>query len=191
MALNEMALNEMAKAKATEDLVRRSLVEHRRWLLTVMRARSVEPGALEEVWQEVCTGAIEGALRLQDPKKVAPWLYRIAVIASLQHRRRLGRRRKLLERLVVDRNEPTFSSEPDPLVWLLADEQRQFVRQAMATLPSRDAEMLLLKHTEDWTYRQLAEHLGISESAVDARLHRARTKLRRALAKLSPAYQSR
>ena len=36
----------------------------------------------------------------------------------------------------------------------------------------------MLKYTEDWSYRALAEHLGISESAVETRLHRARGRLR-------------
>lgn len=174
-------------------LVQQALAEHRRWLATVLRARGVESAALDDVLQEVSTAAIEYADRLRDPQKVAPWLYRIAVTCALQHRRRLGRKRRLLERLVVERlaashREPTASDEPDPLAWLLADEQRQLVRQAISSLPTRDAEMLMLKHSEDWSYRQLAVHLGISESAVDARLHRARAKMRRALAKLSPTF---
>jgi RNA polymerase sigma-70 factor (ECF subfamily) len=72
--------------------------------------------------------------------------------------------------------------EPDPLDWLLAKEQRALVRRALEQLPRRDAEMLLLKYTENWTYRQLAEHLGLSTSAVEARLHRARHAIRRQLA---------
>jgi RNA polymerase sigma factor (sigma-70 family) len=58
-------------------------------------------------------------------------------------------------------------------------------------MPKRDAELLLLKYTEDWSYRQLADHLGISTSAVEARLHRAREKMRRQLAQLSPETISR
>ena len=39
----------------------------------------------------------------------------------------------------------------------------------------------MLKYTEDWSYHELAEHLGISHSAVEARLHRARKRLREEL----------
>ena len=52
------------------------------------------------------------------------------------------------------------------------------VREAMLRLPKRDAEILLLKYEEDWSYQALADHLGISHSAVEARLHRARQRLR-------------
>ena len=49
--------------------------------------------------------------------------------------------------------------------WLLAKERKEQVRKAMQRMPRRDAEILLLKYTEDWSYRQLAGRLGISESA--------------------------
>jgi len=172
--------------RATAALIEVALGQHRRWLATVLRARGVERAAVEEVLQEVSAVAVENATRLRDPEKVAPWLYRIAVVSALQYRRRLGRRRKLVERFAGTQSEQAASAEPDPLVWLLADERRQLVRQAIATLSSKNAEILLLKHTEDWSYRQLAEHLGISESAVDARLHRARAKMRKALAQVAP-----
>jgi RNA polymerase sigma-70 factor (ECF subfamily) len=61
------------------------------------------------------------------------------------------------------------------------------VRSAIRSIPRREAEMLLLKYTEHWSYEQLAQHLGVSESAVESRLHRARARLRRELAALSGA----
>jgi RNA polymerase sigma-70 factor (ECF subfamily) len=171
----------------TQSPVPQALVEHRRWLATVLRARGVEASAVEELLQEVSATAVENAAQLRDPSKIAPWLYRLTVITALQHRRRVGRKRKLVERFAATQGETSVSAEPDPLAWLVAREQRSLVRQAIARLPAKDAEVLLLKHTEDWTYRQLSEHLGISESAVDARLHRARKRMRRTLSSLAPA----
>jgi RNA polymerase sigma factor CnrH len=49
-------------------------------------------------------------------------------------------------------------------------------------LPARDVEILLLKYTENWSYRDLAEHLGLTPGAVESRLHRARKRLRDLLA---------
>ncbi|MEK6237281.1 MAG: sigma-70 family RNA polymerase sigma factor, partial [Planctomycetales bacterium] len=62
--------------------------------------------------------------------------------------------------------------------------RRALVRKALEGLARRDREILLLKYTEDWSYRRLAEQLGISVSAVEARLHRARKRLREQLAAL-------
>ena len=161
----------------------RELSEHRRWLATVLRARGVEPHSLDEVLQEVQVAAVTHAGRLRDPSKIAPWLYRIAVTCALQYRRRVGRRRRLVERYAADYTEPT---ERDPLDWLLADEQQQLVREAIMSLAPRDAELLLLKYTEDWSYQQLADHLGVTLSTVESRLHRARQRMRQALARLAP-----
>jgi RNA polymerase sigma factor (sigma-70 family) len=164
----------------------RELPQHRRWLATVLRARGVEVGSVDEVLQEVHAAAIKHSDQLRELDKVAPWLYRIAVTSALQYRRRLGRDRRLIQRVTSERPDKFEDVEPDPLDWLLANEERQLVRQAILAMPARDAELLLLKYTEDWSYRQLADHLGISTSAVEARLHRAREKMRRLLAQLSP-----
>jgi RNA polymerase sigma factor (sigma-70 family) len=162
------------------------LAQHDRWLRTVVAARVRERFAVDEVMQEVSLAAVAQRAPLLDPSKVAPWLYRLAVMQSLLYRRKLGRRRRLVER-VAERNRPTEgdNGEADPLEWLLAEERRKLIRAAIARLPGREAEILLLKYTEDWSYRDLARHLGIGESAVEARLHRARKKLRTELTALN------
>lgn len=162
-----------------------SLAQHDRWLRTVVFARLREREAVDEVMQEVALAAVRGRSPLEDPSKVAPWLYRLAVTQSLLYRRKQGRRRKLTYQF-AQRTRPTEqdTSELDPLGWLLAEERRQLVRTALGRLPRRDAEILLLKYTEQWSYRQLAEHLGISRSAVQSRLHRARERLRTELVAL-------
>ena len=44
-----------------------------------------------------------------------------------------------------------------------------------------DREILLLKYTEGWTYKQLAAHLGVKVKTVEHRLMKARRDLRRRL----------
>jgi RNA polymerase sigma factor (sigma-70 family) len=167
------------------------LDRHGRWLRTVALARVGEAAAADDVMQDVAVTALEKGNQLRDPAKAAAWLYRLVVVAALQYRRRQGRRRKLLDRY-ADRLPSTDGAvrEPDPLGWLLADEQKAMVRRAIEKLPRRDAEIVLLKYTEDWSYQQLAEHLGLSVSAVEARLHRARQKMRQALHKLDPSLKA-
>jgi RNA polymerase sigma-70 factor (ECF subfamily) len=160
------------------------LIDHDRWLRTVVYARVGEPQAVDEVMQEVAMAAVRQKAPITDVGKVSPWLYRLAVTQSLLYRRKQGRRRKLIDRYAV-RNQPTEADRsPDPLSWLLAEERRGQIRAALEKMSRRDAEILLLKYTEDWSYRQLSEHLGISESAVEARLHRARLRMRVLLADL-------
>ncbi len=162
-----------------------ALAEHDRWLRTVVYARLRDSVAVDEVMQEVALAAVRQASPLADRTKVAPWLYRLAIRQALLYRRTMGRRRKLIGRY-TNRFQPTEQDdrETDPLNWLLADERRKLVRQALTKLRDGDAEILMLKYTENWSYHQIADHLGVSHSAVETRLHRARKRLRMELAAL-------
>jgi RNA polymerase sigma factor (sigma-70 family) len=160
----------------------RQLSQNERWLRAVIYARVGEAEAVDEVFQEVSLAALSQKSPLLDPNKANPWLYRLAVLQSLLYRRGRGRRRKLQDRLASSQPDRSgHARDPDPLRWVIAAEQRKLVRRSLAALAGRDAEILLLKYGEDWSYRQIAEQLGISESAVETRLHRARKRLREEL----------
>ena len=155
------------------------LNQHDRWLRTVVFARLREPEAVDDVMQEVALAAVRQAAPIADPAKAAPWLYRLAVRQALLFRRRCGRRRRLAERytdrVVTPEHEGNGRS---PLDWLLRAERCRLVREALARLAPRDSEILLLKYGEGWNYHQIAARLGVSHSAVETRLHRARNRLR-------------
>ena len=69
-----------------------ALAQHDRWLRTVVLARVGEPQAVDEVMQEVALAAVKQASPLAEAAKIAPWLYRLAVLQSLLYRRKQGRR---------------------------------------------------------------------------------------------------
>lgn len=164
-----------------------ALAQHDRWLRTIVLARVRERQAVDDVMQEVALAAVRQAAPLADAAKVAPWLYRLAVRQALLYRRKCGRRRRLQENYEsrsLDRRPANGHSEQsvlEPLGWLLSDERQALVRQALGRIAPRDREILLLKYTEDWNYGQIATHLGVSHSAIEARLHRARRRLREQL----------
>lgn len=156
------------------------LKEHERWLRTALYARLRNAMEVDDVMQETVTAALEHWQQIRDPSAVGPWLYKIAIRQALLYRRKQGRIRKLHD--AAEQNLPArTNSEANPLDWLLAEERNELVRQAMNELPRRDAEILLLKYTEQWSYREISERMGVSTSAVEARLHRARQRLRERL----------
>ena len=161
-----------------------ALAQHDRWLRTIVLARVRERQAVDDVMQEVAMAAVRQAAPLLDLAKVAPWLYRLAVRQSLLYRRKCGRKRRLEAGYALAGPPDLCAGGIDPLSWLLADERRSLIRQALGKLSARDREILLLKYTEGWNYHQIAAHIGISHSAVEARLHRARQRLREELSLL-------
>ena len=49
--------------------------------------------------------------------------------------------------------------------------------RAIGRLPSQDAELVVLKHVEGWTYEELSAALGIPRGTVMSRLYAARQRL--------------
>ena len=161
-----------------------ALDQHGRWLRTVVSARLGERQAVDEVMQEISLAAVAQRSPLADPTKVGAWLYRLAVRKVLLYRRKCGRQARLVGRYAERVGNGRGGADGvGPLGWLLAAERGELVRSAIARLPRREAELVLLKYSENWSYREMAEHLGQSESAIVSRLHRARCRLRDALAR--------
>jgi RNA polymerase sigma-70 factor (ECF subfamily) len=181
MLLHDMQGSASQPAGATIDW-QAQLAAHDRWLRAVVLARLEEPQAVDEVMQEVALAAVAQRAPLEDVSRVGAWLYRLAIRQALLYRRRHGRQRKLVSTYARSQTGNQIVSHwPDPLDILLQDERQALVRQALGRLHRRDREILLLKYTEDWSYRELAEHLGLSENAIEARLHRARKRLRQTI----------
>jgi RNA polymerase sigma-70 factor (ECF subfamily) len=154
------------------------VLAHCRWLRTVLVARSGDLDATDDLLQEVLLAAEKNCRNGHPPDDLRPWLYRVAVRQALLHRRKLGRRRRALKQKQVQNRTRPETAKRTPLDWLLQRERQQMVRTALTQLAPKDAEILLLKYSENWSYRQISEHLGLSLSAVEGRLHRARQRMR-------------
>ncbi|MDG3007907.1 RNA polymerase sigma factor [Paludisphaera mucosa] len=165
------------------------LARHDGWLRRVVSARLREPQGVDEVMQEVALAVVAQRAPLLDPARLGGWLYRLAVRQALLHRRKAGRGRALIGRCATARPAAEAAPEPSPLAWLLHDERRDLVRRALDRLPPRDADLLALKHGEGWSARELAERLGVGVPAIEARLSRARKRLRAELQSLTGDFE--
>lgn len=117
------------------------------------------------------------------PPEPRPWLAR-AVIHRCLHLKRTLRRRSAYEEqagraLAGERGEcPEHSLENHRLAALLRD--------ALATLPADQSEIVILREVHGVNYQTLAERLGVPVGTVRSRLHRARAALRLGLATAVP-----
>ena len=156
----------------------RLLEEHRRWLATVIRSRLANPIAIEEVLQEVALAVLKQPSKPVDREKVPAFLYRIAVRKVVNHHRVHGRQKRLLDGYVRQQPSDAGLDNTSPGSWLLLEEQSQSFQNAFQSIHSKDRELLMLKYTEGWGYRELATHLGVSIKTIEYRLLRARKALR-------------
>ncbi len=128
------------------------------------------------------------ARRLLNPGRLVGWLYRLAVRQALIYRRKVGRQRALVGRYARQQGTTSEDTGLSPLNWLVHAERRGMVQEALRRLPPRDADLLVLKYAEGWSARELAGRLGVKTSAVEARLHRARGRLRAELTTLASEF---
>jgi RNA polymerase sigma factor (sigma-70 family) len=154
-------------------------LEHENWLRTVVRSRLNEADAVEDVMQNIALAIVRHRGVLAEVNRVGAWLYQIAVRQVLMYRRASGRRRRMQDR--VSAEGALLKEQESPLQSLLAMEARVTVEQALEALPELDRQILLLKYSEGWSYRELAEHLGVQEDTIEYRLLKARKSLRRLL----------
>jgi RNA polymerase sigma-70 factor, ECF subfamily len=167
-----------------------TLAEHERWLRRVVAARVGEPQAVDEVMQNVALAAVAQRSPLLNPARAGVWLYRLAVRHVLIYRRKTGRQRSLVDRYAARRAVSDIDATPSPLAWLVNDERQQLVQSGLRRLPPRDAELLILKYAEGYGARELAERLGASVATIEARLHRARNRLREELSDLATEFKA-
>ncbi len=163
-----------------------ALTAHRGWLSAVIFARVRDRDAVDEILQETALAAVTGNCP-SDDTGVSRWLYRVAVRQSVLYRRKRGRNEKKTNGysdLAISRSSEQQRSQ-NPLAILLATEQASQVREAMTRLSNADNEVLLLKYSENWSCREMAERLGVSSSAIKSRLMRARGNLRHELVRTS------
>lgn len=164
-------------ATANCDLLQ-GLSEHEAWLRTALHSRLGSQDEVDEVMQEIALAAANQVAKQQPVERIGPWLYRVALRQVMLFRRKAGRRRKLMQSV---RDKSNAQQQPSPLHFLLSDERQQSVRQVMARLGELERQMLMLKYVEGLSYGEIAERIGVTASAVQSRLHRARAQLRQGL----------
>jgi len=109
------------------------------------------------------------------------WLIRVAKNLSLNHVRRNKREINMVEKVKQKPSESIYFK--DGSAELMDKETVKEVREAIVNLPDNLKMVILLKEYGDLDYHSISKVLGISESNVKVRVHRARKKLEEALQK--------
>ncbi len=149
----ELALHQ----PALRQLVHRLLA----WPGNAHEVDDVVQDALLAAWARRATFRGDAALRT--------WLTRIALRKARNHVRWRHLRQRLLRPFDP---ESVVASAP-------ADDPRAArLRTELQALPHRDREVLVLRYLEEREIPAIAELLGLGRAAVDARLSRARARLR-------------
>jgi RNA polymerase sigma-70 factor (ECF subfamily) len=136
------------------------------------------PATAEDLVQHTFLSLVRARGRFQSGARFKPWLYAIATNAARDSQRR-GRR---LEELTAEGQLPVSipADTPGPRDSGL----EQAVQRALAQLPEGQRVPILLHRFEGMSFAEVADAMGLTESAVKVRAHRGYARLRELLAAL-------
>jgi RNA polymerase sigma-70 factor, ECF subfamily len=147
------------------------------------RRSALDPAELEDVVQVSLINAVRGLAGFRGGSALFTWLCQICRNHLADVRRKASRQPKVqsLEQLEAAKPPGTvveLTDFRDPLDECSEDSTRSAVRRAVNELPASYARILELRYGDDLTVPEIARMLGLSESAAESRLVRARQAFR-------------
>jgi RNA polymerase sigma-70 factor, ECF subfamily len=133
----------------------------------------------DDAMQEALLRAWKGIERFEPRAPVRAWLYRIATNVCVRMLERRARDRAIsVDAHLEPYPDPVAPAGSEPPACVEADEAvgLAFIA-AMQLLPPKQRVVLVLRDVLDWTAREVAELLDVSEAAVNSALQRARARM--------------
>jgi RNA polymerase sigma factor (sigma-70 family) len=139
----------------------------------------------EDVTQEVFISVFESVSSFKEESRFSTWVYRITVSKAMDHIRKKKRKKRFafIRGLYGQDNEPIIDP-PDffhPGVSIENKENAAILFKAIEQLSANQKTAFVLNKVEGLSYLEIGEVMKITDSAVDALLHRAKSNLRKIL----------
>ena len=160
--------------RATEQQIRELVEQFGPLLYGVAYAVTHDRGLAEDVVQDALFRAWTSMPSWEDDVPVR-WLRRVTRNRAISVMRKEGRS------LTTDHWADLASAAPATDRLVEGRERMVAVRDALAQLDEPSRTMIVLRETEELSYDELAEIVGLTPSAVRAKLYRARHALRQQL----------
>ena len=164
-----------------EELVRR----YQRPIVAYVYRMVGDYDAALDLAQEVFIRVYNSLGRYRAEFKFSTWVYRIAHNAAIDHLRRVGASRT--EEMQVEGEggnvfeKPLASKALSPEQETERGERRAEIEEVVGQLPHAYRELIVLRHSHDLSYDEIAEVTGLPLGTVKNRIFRAREAMRELL----------
>jgi RNA polymerase sigma-70 factor, ECF subfamily len=191
------------RLRAGDEATFMELVErHQAGMLRVARMYVSSQAVAEEVVQDTWIGILQGIGRFEGRSSLRTWMYRILTNVAKTRGVREGRSVPFSALMGDDVDAPSVEpawfqgiDDPSPGAWstlpadwrgipeerLLGNELLAVVRAAIDNLPPMQAEVIRLRDVAGWSSEEVRNALDLSETNQRVLLHRARSRVRRAI----------
>lgn len=153
------------------------------------------PQDAQDVFQDVFLKVYRNAHRYEPARGFSCWLYTIARNSCIDRlRSKPAKVERSLEEPVGEgrTREDTLAESPDthsgPLQEAIVSEMQRQVRSAIESLPDKHKEVVLLRHYEGLSFREIARVLDLRLGTVKSRFHYALQSLSEKLEPLSKEF---
>jgi RNA polymerase sigma-70 factor (ECF subfamily) len=138
----------------------------------------------DDLTQEIFIQVFRSLQSFKGKSSLSTWIYRIALNASLNKVRKSSGN-QILQRLdtlfgtgVEKRISFPVYDPDDPESILISQEHKEWVKNALDSLPEKQRTAIILSNYDDLTQKEIAEIMNTTEGAVEALIQRAKKNLR-------------
>ncbi|HAV24243.1 MAG TPA: RNA polymerase subunit sigma-24 [Bacteroidetes bacterium] len=136
---------------------------------------------VEDLTQEAFIKAFTSLASFNDEYAFSTWLYKIATNNCIDHIRRKKLLTFSIDKPIESKDSdytfevPDSTYEPDKSI--IADQRKKILDEAINSLPPKYRQVIILRHTEEKEYQEIARQLKLPLGTVKAHIFRAREML--------------
>ncbi|GMU58932.1 MAG: hypothetical protein AMXMBFR34_06950 [Myxococcaceae bacterium] len=187
---DEDAREMQAVANGDKAAFTRLFDRHQASVVRFCRRFVADEARAEELAQDVFVKVFRSAKSYQPSARFKTFLFRVATNACLNDLRRPAAKAEVLEAKVRDDDGSSLLEEgadaATPLHALEAKEVEAAVQRAFGKMSDRERAAFAMCRFEGLAYRDIAEALTSTESAVKSLIHRATVQVMKHLAAMAP-----
>jgi len=167
----------LTESRTAEQKIEAAVREHAQLVFKICYAVVRNHHDAEDATQEVFLRVWRNASRLNEIEDLRSWIARIAWNVAIDRKRRLPEQ-QIDEHFEVPQRA---TAERD----VISGQTLMLLERAIAKLPRKERDALILASTEEMSMAEIAKVLGASEATVRGRVFRARRQLRERMKKFT------
>ena len=172
--------------KGNENALSCLINRHKNRLFNFIYSKVLDRDIADDVFQDTFIKVIKTLKKglYNEEGKFLPWLMRISHNLVIDY----FRQNKRMPKVAQSKNLEDFdifdvigNGEQSKEYDMMEDEQTQLLRRIIAELPNEQKEVLIMRHYEDLSFKEIAEKTGVSINTALGRMRYALINIRKLL----------
>jgi len=172
-------LSDKNKTEIFKDLIQR----YQGYVMKLAYSFVRDAHCMEDIAQEVFIDAYKSLDKLKDYDKLSGWLKAVTRNKCIDFLKKSNHKIISIDEF-REENDIEIKDTGNIRDDIYGREKNRNILQIIDTLPDNQRQALILRHTENLSYKEIAEMLGTTITALKSMLFRARRTLRREISRI-------